>query len=221
VDTPELADLTARWIEGWVRCRPGSGARRVDGGWEVAVVGSQKRHVETVLVEPDPALLEAYAAPAAAEPGRWVSVLTVAPRTDPVPAGLELLLDREQMMSAPLAVLVAEEAPGTHPRDLLLDASSTRCRLTLLDGDEVAARGTVGLYGTTAVFDQIGTEEAHRRRGHGSRLMAALGAWAVEHGAREGVLVASVEGQALYTRLGWSTAAHLATFRGSGVSAPG
>jgi len=221
VDTSELADLTARWIEGWVRCRPGSGSRRVDGGCEVAVVGSQKRHVETVLVEPDPALLEAYAAPAAAEPGRWVSVLTLAPRTDPVPAGLELLLDREQMMSADLRPLVSADAPA--PRDLVLDASDVRCRLTLLDGDEVAARGTVGLADGTAVFDQIGTEEAFRRRGHGSRLMAALGAWALERGAHRGVLVASVEGQALYARLGWSTAAHLATFQGAGagVSARG
>ncbi|WP_460653924.1 GNAT family N-acetyltransferase [Kribbella endophytica] len=71
-----------------------------------------------------------------------------------------------------------------------------------LDG-VVAARGQVAVWGTYATFDQIVTEPAYRRRGLGSVVMQTLSNAATQQGARTGVLVATDDGRALYTRLGW------------------
>lgn len=67
----------------------------------------------------------------------------------------------------------------------------------------VAARGQVAVWGAYATFDQIVTEPAYRRRGLGSVVMQALSTAATKQGARTGVLVATDDGRALYTRLGW------------------
>lgn len=70
-------------------------------------------------------------------------------------------------------------------------------------GEEIAARGRVALHGRFGVFDQIVTEEAHRRRGLGSLVMSLLSREAARLGAEEGVLVATEDGRKLYTALGW------------------
>jgi len=54
------------------------------------------------------------------------------------------------------------------------------------------------------VFDQIVTQEAHRRRGLGRMIMNGLIQRALEHGARQGALIATPDGRALYRTLGWS-----------------
>ncbi|MCW7990269.1 hypothetical protein XF35_34715 [Streptomyces platensis subsp. clarensis] len=58
-------------------------------------------------------------------------------------------------------------------------------------------------YAPSVVFDMIGTEPAHQRRGLGRAVMAALAGRAVERGARQGVLVASPDGRSLYEAMGW------------------
>lgn len=72
------------------------------------------------------------------------------------------------------------------------------------DDDSVAARGKAGLAGGCAVFDQIETDSRHRRRGLGRAVMGALSAAAQYAGATTGVLVATEDGRALYTALGWT-----------------
>jgi GNAT superfamily N-acetyltransferase len=66
----------------------------------------------------------------------------------------------------------------------------------------VAASGYAAEYAGVFVFDRIVTEPAHRRRGLGRALMAALGAAQRSSTARR-VLVATEEGRALYASLGW------------------
>ncbi len=68
----------------------------------------------------------------------------------------------------------------------------------------LAARGVLGIHGTTAVYDQIVTEAQFGRRGLGSAIMAELGRCAVRRGATECLLVATSDGKALYERLGWT-----------------
>jgi GNAT superfamily N-acetyltransferase len=68
---------------------------------------------------------------------------------------------------------------------------------------EPAARGKLIPRGRYASFDQIETEEAHRRRGLGGAVMRALGREALRRGAEQGVLVATPAGRALYLSLGW------------------
>lgn len=52
--------------------------------------------------------------------------------------------------------------------------------------------------------DQVVTEPAHRRRGLGRTVMAALERAAVERGVVRGVLVATEDGLGLYGSLGWT-----------------
>ena len=67
-----------------------------------------------------------------------------------------------------------------------------------------AARGVLGIHGTTAVYDQIVTEAQFGRRGLGSAIMAELGRQAIRRGVTECLLVATSDGKALYERLGWT-----------------
>lgn len=71
--------------------------------------------------------------------------------------------------------------------------------------DQIAARGRVAVVdGTFAVFDQIWTAPDFRRQGLGSLTMRYLSSLALEHEVETGLLIAGLEGQALYTHLGWN-----------------
>ena len=71
--------------------------------------------------------------------------------------------------------------------------------------DKLAARGRVAVVdGTYAVFDQIWTAPDFRRQGLGSLTMRYLSSLALEHDVETGLLIAGLEGQALYTYLGWT-----------------
>jgi len=71
------------------------------------------------------------------------------------------------------------------------------------ESGEPAASGRIVLHGRTAIFDRIETAEAHRRRGLGSAVMMALDSLAIQAAVNERLLVATEDGRALYTRLGW------------------
>ena len=75
-------------------------------------------------------------------------------------------------------------------------------RVLHADG-ELAASGRIVLHAGCAVFDQIVTAETHRRRGLATVVMRALDSLTVKAGAAERLLVATEDGRALYTRLGW------------------
>ena len=70
-----------------------------------------------------------------------------------------------------------------------------------------AARGRIAMVEDSAIFDRIRTDDAHRRRGLGRAVMAALHAYAHSRGATRGLLAATRDGHALYTALGWTVQA--------------
>lgn len=72
------------------------------------------------------------------------------------------------------------------------------------DTGELAASGQAAIDGSFATFDQIVTAEAHRRKGLGRCIMTALSNCSLDLGAKQGVLVATEAGAALYKALGWS-----------------
>ncbi|XWW98093.1 hypothetical protein V2A60_006089 [Cordyceps javanica] len=87
---------------------------------------------------------------------------------------------------------------------------ATRCRLTVTTSGEEdggagrpAAGGQIGIHEDMAVYDRIKTEEDMRRKGLGTLVMQTLTAEALAKGATTGWLIASPEGQKLYSRLGW------------------
>jgi GNAT superfamily N-acetyltransferase len=81
--------------------------------------------------------------------------------------------------------------------------SSTRFARIFADDGSVAASGYAVEHGGVFVFDRIATAAAHRRRGLGKALMSALGATQQSPTARR-VLVATEDGRALYSTLGWT-----------------
>ena len=81
----------------------------------------------------------------------------------------------------------------------------------ILDNDgALAASGYAAEYGGAFVYDRIVTEEAHRRQGLGRAVMAALGS-ARRSSASQQVLVATEDGRALYSSLGWTVHTPYAT----------
>jgi len=82
-------------------------------------------------------------------------------------------------------------------------------RIHAQDG-ALAASGYAVEAGGAFVFDRIVTHEAHRRRGLGRALMAALAAGQGSSSVRR-VLVATEAGRALYCALGWRVSAPYST----------
>jgi GNAT superfamily N-acetyltransferase len=68
----------------------------------------------------------------------------------------------------------------------------------------LAANGRLMIEQGWAIFDRIETDEAHRRRGLGTAMMHALQREALSVGVRGGLLVATADGERLYTSLGWT-----------------
>lgn len=69
---------------------------------------------------------------------------------------------------------------------------------------KLAARGRVAVVDHYAVFDRIWTSPDFRRQGLGSLTMRYLSSLALEEDVEEGLLIAGVDGQALYGYLGWT-----------------
>lgn len=100
------------------------------------------------------------------------------------------------------------DMPAARPTpdfEIEVDESADRFEATARDSaGTLAARGVLGIHGTTAVYDQIVTEAQFGRRGLGSAIMAELGGRAARRGVTESLLVATADGKALYERLGWT-----------------
>jgi len=123
-------------------------------------------------------------------PGRWqllsdhfMLVWDEPPAPVPLPAGYALTLERDGQV----AVATIRDATG-----------------------EPAARGRAVEHGGAFIFDQIGTDAAHRRRGLGSALMGALLSARMSSASRP-ILTATDDGRALYHRLGWRDYCHWPT----------
>jgi GNAT superfamily N-acetyltransferase len=118
------------------------------------------------------------------QPGAWFMMQDGPAReTAPLPAGYRIEVSKDGRAIA--AAILSED--GT-----------------------LAASGHAARYGGAFVFDRIKTHSAHRRRGLGTALMAALGAMPESSGATR-VLVATEEGRALYEALGWTVASAYST----------
>ncbi|MCC2972183.1 GNAT family N-acetyltransferase [Massilia sp. IC2-476] len=99
-------------------------------------------------------------------------------------------------------------APG-YRLELRQEGPAILARIHAEDG-ALAASGYAAEYGGAFVFDRIATYAAHRRRGLGSAMIAALAARQRSPAARR-VLVATEDGRALYAALGWRVASPYST----------
>ena len=78
----------------------------------------------------------------------------------------------------------------------------TRVEIRSNDGG-LAASGYAAETSDAFVYDRIETDRAHRRRGLGRAVMAALQACRRSQSARQ-LLIATAEGERLYSTLGWT-----------------
>ncbi|PHV37012.1 GNAT family N-acetyltransferase [Janthinobacterium sp. BJB304] len=95
----------------------------------------------------------------------------------------------------------ASALPAGYQLDVTRSHAITTARILGGDGC-VAASGHAVEHAGVFVFDRIVTEAAHRRRGLGRALIAALAARQRSASARR-VLVATEDGAKLYASLGW------------------
>lgn len=204
--TSGLPLVVERWVAGFARSRGVSWSRA--GEVLEVPVDSGGRRLELVLVEPRQALLEEVARRVVGTTDVWTTVLTVGPWTLDLPQGLRVVLDDEVLMTSRLE--------SRRPLDEVgLEADGDRLRAVVRRGDVDAASGWVAVVGQDATFDRVLTHPDHRRQGLGRAVMTGLGYAAHERGARTGLLAASVEGQALYGRLGWGVVARMTTLAGA------
>jgi GNAT superfamily N-acetyltransferase len=100
----------------------------------------------------------------------------------------------------------APEPTASLPAGYRLDVSrqGEACAATIFSEDgTIAASGYAAEHGRAFVFDRIITHPEHRRRGLGKTLMSALGAMQASASTTR-VLVATEEGRALYSSIGWT-----------------
>ncbi|GIG56924.1 hypothetical protein Lfu02_12960 [Longispora fulva] len=202
-----MGDLIRRWQRGWCLARRIPDGIPVDGGVEVRC-DQPGRQVEVFALradeEPD-SVARLAARVAASDVTTWLTVTTTRPRDVEATiraGGLEPLDRPEWLMSVDLAGHPRPAPVG--PYQATVDVDGPVVTVVIHHGSgELAARGQMAVSGADAVADKIETMPAHRRRGLASALMGALAGAAVERGARTGLLIASADGQHLYSSLGW------------------
>ncbi|MFY9349708.1 MAG: GNAT family N-acetyltransferase [Sphingobium sp.] len=91
--------------------------------------------------------------------------------------------------------------PPGYELNLCVEGAVIVARIFTRDGTLAASGYAAGAEGVF-VYDRIITEESHRRMGLGSAVVNALASRRYPADARQ-ALVATHEGRALYTRLGW------------------
>lgn len=197
VTDANLADLVDRWTEGWAASR-GVSRERFGAAWRVEI-GTDVRAVEYVVAAPSAGVLLDLSGGSEV----WFTVVgSFGGPVRPIPR----LTRTEVMMSTVLTR--TPDADG----EVHLDQDGDVAVATVVVDGVPAARGQAAVVGSDAVFDRISTEPAFQRRGLGRLVMAALTDWALSRGATTGLLVASPDGQHLYSALGWGAVAPVATY---------
>jgi GNAT superfamily N-acetyltransferase len=206
---PETLDeIVAAWVEGWTRSRgtapptPAYGGLRV----EVGLPDQQARYV--------------FAGPSAgvAQASREIDAPHVLLKVSAPPEAVQPLLAKGWKLDPVGFLMTTDDLTRPAPRG----ADGYRYEIEVLPhgyvvtahaewNGEAAASGRAFLAGAVAVFDQIVTEPAHRRRGLGRAVMHELALAAAQAGATHGALVATPDGQALYSTLGWRLVSPLTT----------
>jgi len=198
-------DIVRAWVDGWAVSR--GAAPPIEQPWGFTIDVGQPDHVarHVLLDTTEPVV-------------RTITETTTAPNT-----WLKVFVPPETVLPW-LAPGWNLAAPG-----FLMSTSLRRADVAIPDGywlrtwmqggvvnalirtsaGAYAARGQMaspaGRSTGPVVFDRIGTDAAHRRRGLGRVIMGALANAALDTGASTGVLGATVDGRALYESLAWRT----------------
>lgn len=214
-------ELIRRWLDGWTVARSLPEAEPVEPAEDGlrSKCDQPGREVEVFALRADEepeSLARLAAAVAVARQTTWLTVPTLRPSTVEAvvgAAGLDLLHRSEWLMTTELAEHPQHAPAAPYERVVRTEGPVTVVSIHDPSG-EVAALGTIAVIGRDAIADRIETGAAHRRRGLGRAMMSALAEAAVSQGARTGLLIASEEGQRLYSSLGWRHEADVLIARG-------
>ena len=203
-----VPELVRSWVAGWVISRGSPPVTEELWGYRIDV-GLEHQRVRFVV--PDPVADDVRKlADTVTEPATWIKAPVEAAEITP-------WLGPEWMVDTPGFLMSTELHSGrpSSPDGYSLTSETadgiTKVRVLTTDR-EPAAWGQVAPTGATAVFDQIQTAGAHRRRGLGSLVMRALSGAAADQGATVGILATTCDGQSLYRSLGWHTHAPMSGF---------
>lgn len=194
---PRIVEL---WIRGWSLAR-GVGQPvkeehyfRVEPGWPQQL----RRYVFPELCDTIRILADRIAEP-------WVFLKVCAS-----PEAVRELLPSRWMLQPPGFMMTCfscmcsntRALPGGYTITAAEEQGVSIVRILSAAGD-TAAIGRIVFVEDHAVYDRIETHPDHRRRGLATAVMRELEKIAAERGAGKGILVATAEGKALYTALGW------------------
>jgi hypothetical protein len=203
----DITGLLEVWVAGWAGCRGYQTSK--EGRFPAALRADTSGEWQYFASDPTGDEFAALAARTAEAPGRGLTILTndlARYSSLGTQHGLNVTSDSQTMMIVDMETQDAED-PWLSDDDLAFSTSEQNKvhYAEVRSGDSLAASGRVFVVGDTAVFDKIITEPGFQRRGLGSFIMRALAAQAFEHDVTTGLLLASVDGQKLYSHLGWST----------------
>jgi GNAT superfamily N-acetyltransferase len=201
----DITHLLEVWVAGWAGCR--GYETRKEGRFPAALRTDKTGDWEYFAHDPSDAEFAELAAKTAEAPDRILTILSndLARYTFLANQhGLNVTSASQTMMIVDMQTQDAED-PWLADEDLTSSTSYEGGvhRAAVRSGEALAASGQVFVAGTTAVFDKIVTEPGFQRRGLGSFIMKALAAQAFEHDVENGLLLASLDGQKLYSHLGW------------------
>lgn len=204
-------DTFAAWTRGWAITREVAPPVPYGDGFHVAV-GQPRQAARYVFPQASPLLREL--GETISQP--WVFLKACATANE-----LRALLPERWEMQPDAFMMACGDTPfpgsgavapgyALHVTD---DGARTRrAHVQVLAPDgSLAASGHIALDERLAIYDRIGTEPAHQRRGLGRAVMHALQSLARAHGRDAGALVGTPAGRALYESLGWRVIAPWAT----------
>ena len=191
--------LVEKWLRGWALSRGKPAPEAIEGGWRVSVN------------EPDQ--IERYVFARGGEDVRRLSAsisraftpikICAAPEAAAPLLNPPWVIDRTSSMMTKPALNASETRLADGYGVALTGVGEVLIAFAVTGAGDIAAGGRAALIGDVAVFDQISTQEAHRRRALGSAIMRTLENAVVARGAQRGMLVATEAGSALYKTLGW------------------
>ena len=192
--------LVGKWLRGWAASREKPPPVAVAGGWRVEVnePDQRARYVFPQAGEEARAFMHDNAPP--------LTPIKICAPPDAVAALLAppWVIDRvAPMMQLPALRAESDARLGEGYALTLTGAHPIILALAIAGNGDVAAGGRLVLIDDVAVFDQIQTSEAYRRKGLGRAVMRGLESAAAQRGARLAMLVATEAGCALYTSIGW------------------
>lgn len=208
-DAPEaLQEIVAAWVEGWTRSRGTAAPTAAYGGLRVEV-GLPDQKARYVFAGPSPGM--AQASREIDEPHVFIKVCAPPQAVEPLLASGWRLEPVGFLMTTDDLTRAVPRAADGYRYEIEPLASGYVVTAHAEWNGEVAASGRAFLAGAVAVFDQIVTDPDHRRRGLGRAVMHELALAAAQAGATRGALVATPDGQALYSTLGWRLISPLTT----------